>query len=153
MSNPDWVKEVFDNGDGTVNVTVETAEGKKAIVRVSKSSADGKECVKRKPPFRSRVTIEEVGVCFRAITYSEVRGRIGIKDICPLSKKELKPGMETYLVINNYRLFPNCFVDAREVGYVGFEKAALKLLADYREGLKYRYWFSQDMAICEKEKR
>ena len=50
--------------------------------------------------------------------------------ICPLCKKNIKPG-KTYLLINNYKLFPNTIIHSNCVLYT-WEATIKKLMKDFQ---------------------
>jgi hypothetical protein len=94
----------------------------------------------------TRVYVNEKFCAFRLVKYNkscyDIRLNVteGKGDICPLCKQKIKPDVETYIVINNYVLFPNCWVH-KDCVNGEFQHSAEKMTKDYEEAKKYIYWF------------
>jgi len=54
---------------------------------------------------KKKVKVENVTTHIRELDYTEARGH----HVCPLCRKKINPG-KTYLLINNYKLFPNVII-------------------------------------------
>jgi hypothetical protein len=81
--------------------------------------------------------------------------RRNYESICPLCKKKIEDGDRVYMLINNYKLFPNTIIHWRCVLTKGtifededWESTIKKLMNDYNKAMKLkeeiRCWFEKE---------
>ena len=69
----------------------------------------------------------------------KIRGRY---DICPFCHKDIKEGT-IFLLLCNWKLFPNIVVHFPCINGFPNERAAVKYLhEDYQKALKHKHWFN-----------
>ena len=87
---------------------------------------------------KKSITYKKINTFFHKHTYGN---RYKRDDICPLCNKQIIKGDNLYLLINNYRLFPNVFV---HIDCITTEKECIiKLTKSYikYENFKQKYIF------------
>lgn len=66
------------------------------------------------------------------------------KLVCPICNEEFETGDKMYMVVNNGRLFPNCFIH-ESCSMHTFENTAINIMGmytNYKECVeRYRAWF------------
>ncbi len=92
---------------------------------------------------RELITYKKINTFFRKLTYSN---RYKRDDICPLCNKQIIEGDSLYLLINNYKLFPNVFVHVNCV--TTKKECVIKLTKSYKKykdiKQKFSFWESKD---------
>jgi len=85
------------------------------------------------------VIYKKIKTFFRKLQYID---RHRGKDVCPLCNKQIIKGDDLYLLINNYKLFPNIFVHQSCV--ITKKDCVVKLAKNYKKykdfEKKYDYW-------------
>jgi hypothetical protein len=62
-------------------------------------------------------------------------------DICPICKEVVQAPQFAYLIINNYKLFPNVAAHQDCVDQMGQINTAAFLTNDYHKALEFKHWF------------
>lgn len=88
------------------------------------------------PVWYSEITFNQAGINIRKNKNLE-RGNDNVSDYCPFCKQNIKAGEPLFLVLNNYKLFPNVIVHKNCVEEVGFKKAAAMLKLSYDNAQEY----------------
>lgn len=65
--------------------------------------------------------------------FIQARKRLGHSDICPLCRRQFGPEDEIYLILNNFKLFPNAMCHTGCVDGPGKEEAIRLLDAAYSD--------------------
>ena len=93
------------------------------------------------------VIYKKVKTFFRGLQYNNKYKR---DDVCPLCNKQIIKGDNLYLLINNYKLFPNIFVHQSCV--TTKKDCIIKLAKNYKEyknfEKKYNYWIKRIYSDC-----
>lgn len=68
------------------------------------------------------------------------RKNLNRNDKCALTNEELdKNGF--YIIINNYKLFPNCFANKKTVDKIGLKEATKQIGENWQAARNFRHWF------------
>jgi len=90
---------------------------------------------------KTKVVVDGVTTHIKKRNYKKDMG------ICPLCRKQIKSGNEIYLLINNYKLFPNTIVHSRcvdltpimnSIPIIDWKSTIKKLKKDYEQAEQSR---------------
>ena len=95
------------------------------------------------PKEKLRIKVDGVITHIRSLTFTEQRG----VSICPLCRKEIKAPNKAYLLINNYKLFPNVLIHKGCI-FNSWEGIIIQLKNDYESAKmirkRNRCWFKDE---------
>ncbi len=103
-----------------------------------------------------KIEIDGISTWIRPMTMTKQR-IISRINICPLCREEIKVDADIFLLINNYKLFPNIFVHKKCAEVSGWEvilrilKEDFEMAKDAREHNRcwYDYEYLEDHSYCQ----
>lgn len=78
---------------------------------------------------------------YRQMIYKFIKGHAQENKICHMCRNKIQYDQNVYLLINNYKLFPNVLVHKKCFDEMGPQNSVIFLYNDYQEALKYKHWF------------
>lgn len=94
-----------------------------------------------KKPFVDIIHHENISHHFRLMIYRDSTFHNTKKHTCPLCRQILKHEEEVFVIINNYKAFPNVLVHSKCCNKHGKQNTVKILTKDYETALFYRFWF------------